>query len=160
MIENCIKIPIYKTNSEKEFKENNYGNIYKDIKDVKNQYMSYFLIEYFVKCVLKNSTANIRSHPVTHNNILETDLIYFYGNQFHTEPAKYQLEKDKFVINSILTKKLNTKSEKNEYKQLIVYLLNVLYFGRYSCMVFPKESLESITKFKKFMKDYLFITLH
>ena len=150
MIEYSIKIPILKSISDKDFKDN-YQPIYTNESSLCNKSINnWFLIDYLCNC--KKDERGYKN--IEGNTLTDADMIYLYGNKFHTNKAKYQLDENIYVIKKNINSLTMTIKNKEEYKYLLVELLNILRFARYDYMIFPKNVFDNITSFKKFMKDY------
>lgn len=151
MIDYCIKIPILKAKSEADFQRNEYEPIYTNETSLTSKrYTNWFLIDYLCNC--KKDTRGYKN--LEGNTMNENDMIYLYGNQFHTTKSKYQLDENIFVIKKLI----NNNYDKEIYKYLLVKLLNILRFAKYDYMIFPRDVFSNITKFKAFMKKYFKIS--
>ena len=155
MIDYCIKIPILRIKSLEEFKDNDFQPLYTDEVSLSNRNKPdrWFLIDYLCNC--KHTDRGYKN--IEGNTLTEENIIYLYGDKYHTNKSKHQLDENIFVIQNLI--KTTSKKNKEEYKYLLVKLLNILRFARYNYMIFPKNVFNDINSFKKFMKDYFNITV-
>ena len=155
MIDYCIKVPVFRIKSNKEFKDKGYQSIYFNEKLFSNKnYETLFLIDYLLNCRVdeKGLRKNLEG-----NNIDDDEIIYMYGNKYHSEKSLHQLDENIFVIKRLING--SGKDVKKDYKYLLIQLLNILKFARYDYMIFPKDAFNNISSFKKFMREYFNITV-
>lgn len=134
-----IKIPLYRLN-QSEFTERNFKGLLPG-----KQENNWYLIENRDFCKNNLKTCNL-------SNITEDDLIYFYKNSFHQTQSKYPIRRNSYVICDILKERV-PPSKRKEYKELILFVVNILHFARIDWIAFPKESLNDLKSFEKFIKE-------